>query len=675
MMNDLNKVKNDEWLEADGLGGFASGTVSGIRTRRYHAILLTATKPPSGRVVLVNGFDAWVESEGEIFSLSSQLYNPDVMHPGGARMIEQFRADPWPQWIYSLEDGTEIQFELFAYNGASVTVLAWRLLTPKKKAVLSFRPFLSGRDYHSMQQENGAFRFDPQVDGKRLVWHPYPGLPGIIVLSNGEYRHQPDWYRNFLYEQEHARGLDFSEDLAAPGVITWDLSPGEAACILGAEGFENGLLASDTPAEKLAADLRGTELRRRRKFSLPLERSADAYLVKRGNGKTIVAGYPWFTDWGRDTFIALRGLCLATGRFDDARDILLEWSGVVSEGMLPNRFPDQGDAPEYNSVDASLWYVIAVHDLLETMKATGKRVSKRHEAALLEAVQAILTGYAAGTRYNIHMNVDGLLAAGVPGMQLTWMDARVGDREVTPRIGKPVEIQALWLNALQFGSRISDHWRNLFDRGLESFRSRFWNDQGGFLYDVIDCDHKSGTVDATFRPNQILAIGGLPLVLIELERARKVVEAAEARLLTPKGLRSLAPGEAGYTPRYEGGVSERDGVYHQGTVWPWLIGPFVEAWVRVNGASDDARREARTRFLMPLMEHLNDSGLGHVSEIADGDPPHAPRGCPFQGWSLGELIRLDRMVLALSQRQKIRASSPARAVSNDVSPSSAEVIG
>jgi predicted glycogen debranching enzyme len=242
------------------------------------------------------------------------------MHPDGARRIEQFKADPWPQWIYSLEDGTKIQFEIFARNGASVTVLAWHLLAPKPKVILSFKPFLSGRDYHSMHHENTAFQFEPQIQRKRLMWHPYSGVPGIIVLSNGKYLHQPDWYRNFLYEEERDRGLDFTEELAAPGIIRWDLSCGDAVCLLAA-GFDDRLLTTDRPAEKLAATLRRAEFRRRQRFSSPLERSADAYLVKRGGGKTIVAGYPWFTDWGRDTFIALRGLCLATGRFADARDI------------------------------------------------------------------------------------------------------------------------------------------------------------------------------------------------------------------------------------------------------------------------------------------------------------------------------------------------------------------
>jgi predicted glycogen debranching enzyme len=664
MINDLATMKNDEWLETDGLGGFASGTVSGIRTRRYHALLLAATNPPSARVVLVNGFDAWLETAGGFFSLCSQLYNPDVMHPDGARRIEQFRADPWPQWIYVLEDGTKIQFELFACNGVSVTVLAWRLLTATKKAILSFRPFLSGRDYHSMHRENGAFQFEPELEGKRLVWHPYSGLPRIIALSNGEYHHQPDWYRNFLYEQERARGLDFIEDLAAPGLFRCDLARAEAVCILAAEGLENGLLAAGRSPEKLAADLRRAEFRRRQKFSSRLERSADAYLVKRGGGKTIVAGYPWFTDWGRDTFIALRGLCLANERFDEARDILLEWAGVVSQGMLPNRFPDQGDQPEYNSVDASLWYIVAIHAFLEAMKTRCGIVSDSQTKALRRAVEAILEGYSAGTRFEIHMDQDALLAAGVPGMQLTWMDSKIGDWVVTPRMGKPVEIQALWLNALWIGSQFSERWKEFFARGRESFGARFWNDQGGYLYDVVDVDHQPGKVDALFRPNQILAIGGLPISLITGERAETILEAVTQRLWTPLGLRSLAPGEPGYTLRYEGGVRARDSVYHQGTVWPWLIGPFVEAWVRVHGESDDAKREARRRFLMPIMEHLNSAGLGHVSEIADADAPHTSRGCPFQAWSVAELIRLDRMVLRLAEEQEIRASFRAQAASN-----------
>lgn len=654
-MNDLAKMKRDEWLEADGLGGFASGTVSGIRTRRYHALLLAATKPPAGRYVLVNGFDAAVETAKGAFAITSQLYNPDVLHPDGARRVVEFKAEPWPQWIFSLADGAKIQHEVFAVRDSSIVVLSWRLLAAGGKAVLSLRPLLSGRDYHSLHRENPSFRFEPETYENRIVWRPYAGVPGVIALHNGEYLHQPDWYRNFLYEEERSRGLDFAEDLASPGILRWDLSRAEALWILGAEGLDNGRLLQDGRVEKLVADFRASEHKRRRSFSSTLERSAEAYFARRGTGKTLLAGYPWFTDWGRDTFISLRGLCLATGRLDEARDILLEWSGAISEGMLPNRFPDQGDTPEYNSVDASLWYIIAVHEFLRAMKAARRRLLKQHENALAAAVQAILEGYSAGTRYNIRMDQDGLLAAGESGVQLSWMDAKVGDWVVTPRIGKPVEVQALWLNALWIGSQLSHRWRDALSRGLESFRARFWNEAGGYLYDVVDVNHQVGAVDASFRPNQIFAVGGLPFALLDGDRANTVVDAVESRLWTPIGLRSLAPGEPGYTPHYEGGVRERDGAYHQGTVWPWLLGPFVEAWVRVRGSTPEAKREARAKFLAPLLRHLEEAGIGHISEIADADSPHTPRGCPFQAWSLAEALRLERVVLALPQEKKLSA--------------------
>jgi predicted glycogen debranching enzyme len=339
-------------------------------------------------------------------------------------------------------------------------------------------------------------------------------------------------------------------------------------------------------------------------------------------------------------------LCLATGQFNDARDILLEWSGVVSEGMLPNRFPDQNDAPEYNSVDASLWYIIAVHEFLTAMRNGGGSITQAQKSSLQKAVQAILTGYSQGTRYGIRMDQDRLLAAGVPGVQLTWMDAKISDWVVTPRIGKPVEVQALWLNALWIASQFSARWKKLYARGLENFRARFWNGQSGCLYDVVDVDHQAGKCDPSFRPNQIFAIGGLSLSLLEEDQAMKVVQAVEQRLWTPLRLRSLAPGEPGYMPKYEGGARERDSVYHQGIVWPWLAGAFVEAWVRARGASAEVKREARERFLATLMNHLDSAGLGHVSEIAFAEPPHTPCGCPFQAWSLAELLRLDRMVLA-----------------------------
>lgn len=666
-------ANNLEWLEADGLGGFASGTTSGIRTRRYHALLLTAVTPPTGRFVLVNGMQAWIETPTGVYPLTSHCYMPNVIHPDGAHRIDLFEIDPWPQWTYQLEDGTRLRFELFVPHGASAVVLSWRLLERRKDISLILRPLCSGRDHHALHQENPSFCFDPQIRNGQIVWRPYYGVPGIVAFASGAYTHHPEWHRQFLYTEEKERGLDSVEDLASPGVFRWDLSQGEAFCIFAAEGREPAVFSSGATVEACFRSLRLDEQRRRQRFPSPLDRSADAYLVRRGQGKTVVAGYPWFTDWGRDSFIALRGLCLATGRFDEARKILLEWAGTVSDGMLPNRFADQGDKPEFNAVDASLWFVIAVHDYLQAVeKGTsggGWRVSgnsadasspatrssppatqddelDRHDRqALLDAVEAILLGYSRGTRFGIRADSDALLAAGLPGLALTWMDAKAGDQAFTPRIGKPVEVQALWLNALSFASRFSSRWGELFQEGLTNFRKRFWNERFQCLYDVIDVDHRPGVVDDSFRPNQIFAVGGLPLMLLEPERAAWVVEAVQAKLWTPLGLRTLAPGEPGYQAHMKGTVRQRDGAYHQGTAWPWLLGPFVEAWLRVHGHTSQAIEEARKRFLQPLMAHLDVAGLGHLPEVADGDPPHQPRGCPFQAWSLGELLRLDRLVL------------------------------
>jgi predicted glycogen debranching enzyme len=633
-----------EWIEADGLGGFASGTVSGVRTRRYHALLLTATTPPAGRMVIVNGFDAWVETPNGTIALSSQRYGPDVFHPDGATRIESFEYEPWPRWRYKIDNDVFVDQELFVPKGESAVFVLWKLVSNGDVDVkLKVRPFLSGRDFHSTHHENGGFRFDADQNGERVAFRPYDGVPAVMAHSNGHYAHDPTWYRNFLYSEEQARGLDPVEDLASPGVFEFSLSKKPAVLMLAAEGHAINQIES---IEARYAQVRMFEQARRQYFSNPLERAADAYLVKRSKGKTLIAGYPWFGDWGRDTFIAIRGLCIATGHLEDARDILLAWAGAVSQGMLPNRFPDSGEQPEFNSVDASLWYIIAVNDYLLAAEKQPTLTDDCHAKKLRAAVEAILAGYNEGTRFGIRADRDGLLSAGEHGQQLTWMDARVDGREITPRIGKPVEIQALWLNALAIGAKFSARWQSLFEKGRAAFEEKFWNEHAGYLADVIDCDHQPGTVDLTFRPNQIFTVGGLPLTLLSPDKARRVVDAVEMLLLTPVGLRSLAPGEPGYAPHYQGGSRERDAVYHQGTVWPWLMGPFVEAWVRVRGNASKAKVEARARFLPPIYQHLNEAGLGHISEIADAEPPHTPRGCPFQAWSLGELLRLERAVLA-----------------------------
>ncbi|HEY4234737.1 MAG TPA: amylo-alpha-1,6-glucosidase [Lacipirellulaceae bacterium] len=645
-----------EWLEADGLGGFASGTVCGRRTRRYHALLLAATTPPTGRVVLVNGIEAWIEASGDICPISSQLYAPHVIHPDGDRRIESFEREPWPRWVFRLESGHRIEQEIFVPHERAAVAIRWRLLDqPESETLyaadavwLTVRPLVSGRDYHSMHHENQAFRFAAETNGQCVTWQPYDGVPGVRVLSNATYRETPIWYRNFFYEREAERGLDATEDLASPGEFRWNLTAGDAVWLASAVGLPKSLAEIGADALTTFQSLRLREAGRRAAFAAPIERAADAYIVLRGEGRTIVAGYPWFTDWGRDTFIAIRGLCIATGRLDVAREILLAWAGVVSEGMLPNRFPDSGGTPEFNSVDASLWYVVAVHEYLSANTASDAAVEAGDRQALLSAVRAILEGYIRGTRYRIHVEADGLLAAGEQGVQLTWMDVKIGDWVVTPRIGKPVELQALWLNALWIAERWmvdAGEWGSLREGGQDSFARRFWNAERGCLFDVVDVNHEPGGMDAALRPNQILAVGGLPLAILDGPRAKQVVDLVEQKLWTPLGLRSLSPDDTAYRPHYQGGVWERDSAYHQGTAWPWLVGPFVEAWLRVHGNTPENRQAARVRFVQPLAAHLDDAGLGHIAEIADGDPPHTPRGCPFQAWSLGELLRLENAVL------------------------------
>ena len=628
-----------EWLEADGLGGYASGAADGVRTRRYHALLLAAVTPPTHRVVLVNGVEAVVETASGRHGLSSQRYRPDVLHTDGARRILAFYREPWPTWVIGLPDGTVVLHEILVEPHGGETVLTWRrTVGPPGPCRLSVRPLLTGRDHGALHQANDAFDFGAAATGGNVTWRPYAALPAATALTDGTYRHDPVWLRGVLYTVERERGLDHVEDVAAPGVFDFDLALRPATMVLRAGDGRVG------DAARHAADLAATERARRRALGTGLRGAAAAYAVARGPGRTIVAGFPWFTDWGRDTFIALRGLLLATGRRDEALAVLLGWAAAVDGGMLPNRFPDSGEAPEFNAVDASLWFVVAVHDTLDACAAAGAPVGAPEAGRLRAAAEAILTHYSRGTRFGIRAEADGLLHAGQEGVQLTWMDAITDGHVVTPRRGKPVEVQALWINALEIAAaRWSEGWAAPARRARAAFAARFAAPDGG-LYDVVDVDGEAGRVDASVRPNQIFAVGGLPFPLLAGGAARAVVDLVEAKLLTPLGLRTLSPDDPGYVPRYRGDLVRRDAAYHQGTAWPWLLGPFVEAWLRVRGGTAAAKAEAGARFLAPLMRHLDGNGLGHVSEVVDGDAPHHAGGCPWQAWSLGELIRIRRML-------------------------------
>ncbi len=618
-----------EWLETDGLGGFAMGTVAGPATRRYHAILCSALKPPVGRMVLVNALEETLAIGGLRFSLSAHFY-PGVVYPDGHRALVEFRLDPWPLWTYRV-GGVKVERTLFMRHGSRATVVSWRVTDGAERVRLFVRPLLSGRDYHALHHENDCLRSEVEIGEGRVTFAPYPGVPAVFAHHNGVYSHSPDWYRQVEYPRERERGLPHIEDLWSPGELAFDLGLGDAPTAAVA------VFGLDETLPDVSA-WRSEELARRKQLidgaqdatCARLRLAGDRLIVPREGHQTVIAGYPWFTDWGRDTFISLPGLMLIPGGRELARELLLAFAPHVRGGLIPNRFPDAGEAPEYNSVDAPLWFVLAV---CRYARHSGDRAMVRER--LMPAVRQIFDGYLGGTGYDIGVDDDGLIHAGVPGTALTWMDARVGDWVVTPRHGKPVEIQALWVAALEAVARLcSDDdasWAHeLHERAAwarSSFASLFWDDNQGWLYDVVDGARRDGTL----RPNQLYALG-LCAPLIEPARAERALAAVERELLVRVGLRTRARGE-GYLGRITGNQHQRDSAYHQGTVWPYLIGIFADACQRVRGS-------VPVNLTDGLVRHLLDEGLGNVAEIFDGDAPHAPRGCPAQAWSIAELLRV-----------------------------------
>jgi predicted glycogen debranching enzyme len=634
---DLDAARQREWLETNGLGGFSSSTIIGMNTRRYHGLLTAATKPPVGRVVLLSKLEETLVVAGERYDLSANRY-PGVVYPQGHRFLKEFRLDPFPVFTYEA-GGVEIEKRVFMPHGENTTVVEYKLRGGATGCELEIRPLIAFRDYHSLTHHNVGLNRAVTVAPGLVTVTPYPGLPALHVGHDaGSIDPAGDWYYGFEYDAERERGLDFQEDLFNPFMMRFDLGMRPVATIIASTEIRD---AARAPA------MRRSEMERRLQivtaspvadpFVQDLVAAADQFIVKRGELMTIIAGYHWFSDWGRDTMIALPGLTLATGRPEIAKSILLAFASAVDRGMLPNRFPDAGETPEYNTVDATLWFFASVHALL---KYTGDRDFVRER--LYACLKEIIDWHVRGARYGIRADDDGLLSCGEAGVQLTWMDAKVGDWVVTPRPGKPVEIQALWYNALrvmqelarlfQDSSREKDV-RELADRARESFNKQFWNEQAGCLYDVVNGAERDGSI----RPNQIFAVSLAHSMLTE-DRARQVMGVVERELLTPVGLRSLAPGDPRYRGRYEGGVVSRDSAYHQGTVWPWLMGPFITAYLKLNGRTERTREQAE-QWLDGYREHLSVAGLGQVSEVADGDAPHRPGGCIAQAWSVAELLR------------------------------------
>jgi predicted glycogen debranching enzyme len=638
---DLDAALRREWLETNRLGGYASSSIVGLNTRRYHGLLVAATKPPVGRLVLLSKLEETLLVGGKSFDLSANRY-PGVVHPQGFRYLQRFRLDPFPVWTCVIE-GLVIEKSVFMIQGENTTAIEYTLKDPTESAEnieLLVRPLVAFRDYHAISKQNSSLNPEVQSRPGLVSISPYPGMPSLHVAHNAiELRPGGGWYRDFEYDAERERGLDYHEDLFNPYVLRFNLTAHQPASLL-----------ASTEARDVArvAEYRKTEILRRQaivaaspvqdQFVTTLTAASDQYLVARGEQKTVIAGYHWFGDWGRDTMIALPGLTLTTSRYDAARAILRAFAQCVDKGMLPNRFPDQGEQPEYNTVDATLWFFEAARSFLAH---TGDEDFVRRE--LYSVFADIISWHVRGTRYGIKVDASGLLNCGLPGVQLTWMDAKVGNWVVTPRSGQPVEIQALWYNALRimeelarkFGDESGQRsYRAMAAAAQWNFNRSFWNEKAGCLYDVID----GPVTDASIRPNQIFAVS-LPHGMLPSDRAKSVVAKVQEHLLTPYGLRTLSPGDPNYRGRYAGDQFSRDGAYHQGTVWPWLLGPLLTAYLKMNGNSAAARDQAE-EWLSHLKSHLSDAGLGHVSEIFEGDAPHRPVGCIAQAWSVAELLRV-----------------------------------
>jgi predicted glycogen debranching enzyme len=635
----LDSALRREWLETNGIGGFASGTVNGCNTRRYHGLLVAATKPPVGRFVLLSKVEESLIINGRGYELGTNRY-PGVVHPQGFQFLTQFRLDPFPIFTFSV-DGVKIEKKLFMAHGQNTTVIEYTLTKTGIEAhvELELRPLIAFRDYHSLTHENGALDRRLDIQRELIRVSPYLGLPSLYLANDAvEIEGTGHWYHKFEYDAERERGLDFQEDLFNPCVLHFDFSQRSTAMLVASTESQNvGAVEQYEKSEVVRRRHVAASAPVKRDFITALTSAADQYIVSRGDQKSVIAGYHWFSDWGRDTMIALPGLTLLTGRFDIARSILRTFAQQVDHGMLPNRFPDAGETPEYNTVDATLWFFEAVRAY---HAYTGDLLFVQQE--LYAVLTDIINWHVRGTRYGIKLDVAGLLNSGEPGVQLTWMDAKVGDWVVTPRRGKPVEIQALWYNAIcmmeELAARIGDdtcrkRYGSMAALTKWSFNRLFWNETGGYLYDVVN----GGLPDRSIRPNQIFAVS-LPHSMLSAERAKQVVAVVQEHLLTPYGLRSLAPTDPEYCGRYAGDGTNRDRAYHQGTIWPWLMGPFITAYIKANGGSEAGRRQAE-EWLAPLKKHLSDAGLGHMSEIFEGDVPHRPVGCIAQAWSVAEVLR------------------------------------
>ncbi|WP_395092661.1 amylo-alpha-1,6-glucosidase [Armatimonas sp.] len=624
----FEELASKEWLLTNGIGGFASGTLAGCATRRYHSLLTVALDPPSGRrMSLLGGLDETVIIDGTEYPLATHVYEDGTVFPDGWERHASFdRGYFGPHWQYRLPipspfdgriarvPGTYIRKTIRFYPGKNAICFEWHQLP--KGASVRIAPLICWKDYHSDMQrwEGFPFRSEPFENG--WLVQATPDAPELRFYCPYGIWEPAGWWNDRLFHPHEAeRGFSATESLYCPATLTMEykrlMQPYLVASIEPERPAKRDLRDSDEPKPSLELIKKRKTLEGNQQWRE--ERAAAEFVVHAPNGRrTILAGYPWFTDWGRDTFISLPGLCLTTGQAETARQIIRDFVPWVRDGRIPNRFPDNNDVPAYNNVDGTLWFVrcIGLCGLTEELKET-----------LDEIISAHLDGTAGD---GIFCDSDGLLRCGDDHTNLTWMDAKVDGVAITPRFDRPVEVQALWINALHVAGETE-----LAEKAQHAFLARFVRADGLGLYDCLLPD---GTPDFSIRPNQVIAAALLDLGDVV---NRAVLSVATEHLLTPYGLRTLSPTDARFAPRYEGGPHQRDSVYHQGTVWPWLIGSFCDLYRKIHGESADVGP-----FLEALQKHLTDDyGLGGIAEVFDGAAPHRPNGCPWQAWSLAEVLR------------------------------------
>lgn len=654
--NYLNSSECREWLITNGIGGYGAGTVSGMLTRRYHGLMIAALNPPLNRTLLLTKLDETVGYDGQFFPIYTNRWADGKVDPEGFKHIQHFRLEGTiPVWDFACGDAL-LEKRIWMRIGENTTYVKYTLLRATKAMSLSIKVMVNHRDHHYNTHGNNAnnFQIDIKWRSQGVEIRLFPDANPLYLFTQGSGEEEVmisrpgnPWHYGYDLAMERYRGMDWTEDHLHACTLHTTLTPGRALTVIASTKGDPNLdimteLEAKRQKDRVLLEYKSPPVRRPDWIS-QLILAADQFIVDRTlkdgtPGKTIIAGYPWFGDWGRDTMISLPGLTLSTGRPDIARTILQTFSHYVDGGMLPNRFPEVGETPDYNTVDATLWYWDSIRAYFDHTLDIDLL------AELFPVLDSIIDWHHQGTRYNIKVDPeDGLLYAGEPGSQLTWMDAKVGDWVVTPRVGKPIEVNALWYHALQIMIRIakildkpSHDYETWAKKTAEGF-SRFWNPQTGYCYDVLDTPEGN---DPSLRPNQIFAISlpqlgkGSYSCLLTRSQQRQVVDICSQKLLTSYGLRSLSPEDAKYQGVYGGDQLQRDGAYHQGTAWGWLQGPFALAHFYVYGDRSQAQS-----FLEPMADHLNNHGLGTLSEIFDGDPPMSARGCFAQAWTVAEVLR------------------------------------